>query len=154
GQTITLTSGELVINKNVDIEGLGAANLTISGNDASRVFDITNAKAKVTIAGLTIAHGRAIHGAGIDNGAGKLTISGCIFTNNQVDGASNGDAAGGGIFNEAYASVTVSDSIFMGNEAHGGEVANGPGGYGIGGAIENQGVASFNHDTFVGNLAL
>src|SRR5262245_34442944 len=37
GKTITLTSGELAITKSLDIEGLGAANLTVSGNDASRV---------------------------------------------------------------------------------------------------------------------
>src|SRR5262249_2997269 len=39
-KTITLTSGELVIDKSLDIEGLGAQKLTVSGNDASRVFDI------------------------------------------------------------------------------------------------------------------
>ena len=41
GQTITLTSGELVVNKSLTILGLGANHLTISGDDASRVFDIT-----------------------------------------------------------------------------------------------------------------
>src|SRR5262249_53209599 len=41
GQTIVLTSGELAINKSLDIEGLGAAQLAISGNNASRVFDIS-----------------------------------------------------------------------------------------------------------------
>src|SRR5712691_4688912 len=41
GQTITLTSGELAIDKSLDIEGLGADRLTVSGNDASRIFDIT-----------------------------------------------------------------------------------------------------------------
>src|SRR5262249_44351261 len=40
GQTITLTSGELLIDKTLDIEGPGAADLTVSGNDASRVFDL------------------------------------------------------------------------------------------------------------------
>src|SRR5262249_50333522 len=35
---ITLTSGELAVNKNLDIEGPGAAKLTVSGNNASRVF--------------------------------------------------------------------------------------------------------------------
>ena len=54
--TITLTGGQLVINKNLDIEGPGAVNLTVSGNNASRVFDITN-NATVTIAGLTITDG-------------------------------------------------------------------------------------------------
>src|SRR5262249_8869181 len=37
GQTITLTGGELAIDKSLDIEGLGADQLTVSGNDASRV---------------------------------------------------------------------------------------------------------------------
>src|SRR6266571_3896441 len=40
GQTITLTSDELQIAKNLDIEGPGASLLTISGNDSYRVFDI------------------------------------------------------------------------------------------------------------------
>jgi hypothetical protein len=57
-QPITLTSGELAITKSLDIEGLGASQLTISGNDASRVFDISRGSV-VTIAGLTITHGRA-----------------------------------------------------------------------------------------------
>ena len=40
GQTITLTSGELLINKNLTIAGPGAGELTVSGNDASRVFEV------------------------------------------------------------------------------------------------------------------
>src|SRR5262245_40124379 len=65
GQTITLTSGELVIDKSLEIEGPGAKHLTVSGNDASRVFDIVTAGVSVTIAGLTIAEGAAVQGAGI-----------------------------------------------------------------------------------------
>jgi len=41
GQLITLTSGEVAITKNLDIEGLGAGMLTVSGNNASRIFDIS-----------------------------------------------------------------------------------------------------------------
>src|SRR6516162_7434152 len=41
GQTITLTSGELAITKSLDIEGLGATQLAVSGNHAGRVFDIS-----------------------------------------------------------------------------------------------------------------
>ena len=55
---ITLTSGELGITQDLDIEGPGANKLTISGNDSSRVFDIS-AGATVTIAGLTITDGLA-----------------------------------------------------------------------------------------------
>ncbi|HSU54854.1 MAG TPA: hypothetical protein VLT36_12410, partial [Candidatus Dormibacteraeota bacterium] len=35
---IILTGGELVISKNVNIVGLGATNLAVDGNSASRVF--------------------------------------------------------------------------------------------------------------------
>ena len=37
GQTITLTKGELLINKNLTIAGPGAGDLTVSGNNASRI---------------------------------------------------------------------------------------------------------------------
>ena len=40
-QTITLTSGELRITDAVDIQGPGAALLSVSGNNSSRVFDVT-----------------------------------------------------------------------------------------------------------------
>src|SRR5439155_4822030 len=41
GQTITLSSGELAITQSLDIEGPGAGLLAISGNQASRVLDIS-----------------------------------------------------------------------------------------------------------------
>src|SRR5216683_7870947 len=37
---ITLTSGQLSITNDLTIDGPGASALTVSGNDASRVFDI------------------------------------------------------------------------------------------------------------------
>ena len=52
--TITLTSGELGIAKNLTITGPGANQLTISGNNSSRVFYITSGA--VTISALTIAN--------------------------------------------------------------------------------------------------
>src|SRR6516162_9661973 len=68
GQTITLTSDQLTINKSLDIEGPGASLLAISGNDANRVFDISGGNT-VTIAGLTITHGRA---GGTNGGGGAV----------------------------------------------------------------------------------
>jgi hypothetical protein len=66
GQTITLTSGQLAISKSLDIEGPGPHLLVISGNNASRVFDISqNQKpVAVTIAGLTIENGMDSGGDG------------------------------------------------------------------------------------------
>src|SRR5262245_19567906 len=40
GQTITLTSDQLTLNKSLDIEGPGASLLAISGNDQNRIFNI------------------------------------------------------------------------------------------------------------------
>jgi hypothetical protein len=61
--TITLTSGELLVSKSVTISGPGANTLAVSGNGASRVFDIA-AGQNVNISGLTIAHGFALDQAG------------------------------------------------------------------------------------------
>src|SRR5262249_60735714 len=65
--TITLTTGELAITKNLTIAGPGADVITVSGNTASRVFDI-GATFTVDISGLTIADG-SVTGA---NGGGIL----------------------------------------------------------------------------------
>src|SRR6516165_3312670 len=52
--TIVLTTGELAINKDLTIEGPGADVITVSGNKASRVFNIGKT---VAILRLTIADG-------------------------------------------------------------------------------------------------
>src|SRR5262245_22697318 len=57
GRTITLTSGSLDVKRSLDIEGPGAGLLAVSGNDAIRVFAVSEGL-DVTIAGLTITHGR------------------------------------------------------------------------------------------------
>src|SRR5687767_2542582 len=57
--TIALTGGQLSITDDLTIEGPGADRLTVSGNDASRVFRIGSGVA-VSIDGLTISHGRAV----------------------------------------------------------------------------------------------
>lgn len=51
GQTITLTSGEIVIKNSIDIEGPGASSLAVSGNDTSRAFNLAEGIV-VTMAGL------------------------------------------------------------------------------------------------------
>ena len=76
GETITLTSGELTVGVNLTIDGPGANQLAISGDDASRVFEIA-AGLNVTISGLTITHGYALdQGGGILNDGSNLTLSG------------------------------------------------------------------------------
>src|SRR5437870_2626314 len=54
--TITLTTGEVAISEAVNIQGPGWSVLSISGNNASRIFDISTAPAAagIVITGLTV----------------------------------------------------------------------------------------------------
>ncbi len=146
GQTITL-KGQLDLSHNLSIVGPGANELTISGNSASRVFDVRNS-ATVTLAGLTIANGSVtadesatFGGGGILNEAGStLTLSQCALNNNKATAASNTvDVFGGGLLN--LGSATVSSCTLSGNEARGGGGTSFFGGS-CGGAIDNYGGAT------------
>src|SRR2546423_1548996 len=90
--TITLTSGQLLVDKSVTINGAGPDLLAIDGNATSRIFQIGTGKT-VTISNLTIRNGKGNFGGGIFNGASAaLTI-----TNSTLSG--NAGGFGGGIFN-------------------------------------------------------
>src|SRR5262249_21987718 len=71
--TITLTSTTLTIAKDLTIAGPGANVLTVSGNNARQVFNISG-PFTVAISGLTIANGNG-QGGGIFNNTGTLTIT-------------------------------------------------------------------------------
>jgi hypothetical protein len=59
--TVTLTSGELVIDKNLTITGPGANRLTVTTKPPDfvsfRVFNISSSTATVSISGMTISNG-------------------------------------------------------------------------------------------------
>ena len=76
---IVLTSGGLVIDKNVTISGPGADRLSIDGNQAEAqcVFGVAHYNA-VTISGLTVTKG----GCGIYCDHAWLTVNNCAVTNN------------------------------------------------------------------------
>ena len=152
-----MKSGALEITKNVDIEGPGASQLTISGNSASRVFDV-NSGATATIAGLRIANGATVGGlggGGILNEAGAtLTLNHTVVANNTATAASDTvDVFGGGLLNEGIA--TVNSSTFSGNQALGGGGGSFFGGS-VGGGIDNFGGATLTvtASTFNNNQAL
>src|SRR4051812_45137028 len=87
GQTITLTSGELVVDKSLAIKGPGADQLAISGNSASRVIEITNGAADVLICGLTVEDGSATRGGGIYDAGASVSLTHCVLNNDQAVGA-------------------------------------------------------------------
>jgi len=100
-ETITLAA-PLVISQNLDIEGLGADKLTVSGGGASRVFDI--AGGTVTLAGLTIADG-------LSSGPLPASMVGVY------SGTGTGAGGGGGILNEAGANLTLNGDTLSDNQA-------------------------------------
>jgi hypothetical protein len=148
GQTIVLNGNELLINKNLTIQGLGAGNLAISGNNASRVFEVT-AGAQVTLSGMTIENGdgQASNSGGIlwgsawGNGGGilnqgTLTLSGDTLTGNAVP------YLGGGIANELGGTVTINGSTIKNNsdDSRGG-----------GAGVYNDGTMTISGSSVTGN---
>ena len=109
--TIVLTTSQLEISSSMTIQGPGAEQLAISGNNTCRVFDIDTAES-VDISGLSIVSGNSISvggGGGIFNRADNLTVTDCIFSSNTA-------TAGGGMYNEDC-NPTVMNCIFSSNTA-------------------------------------
>jgi hypothetical protein len=135
--TITLTSGELTIDKSLNITGPGAKLLAVSGNNAGLVFDVLSGT--VAISGLTVLKGRTTGSTGFTEQNGS-------------------DGRGGGIFNQS--TLAMSDCIIISNTVVGGQGGGtasgfaGNGGNGMGGGIANIGALSLNRCTVTGNTAL
>jgi len=116
--TITLTSGELLVDKNITISGPGADNLAVNGNAKSRVFYIGPATT-VTVSGLTVTNGSMTNdfGGGIYNDHSTLTLSNCTVSGNSAT------FGAGGIYSDGHAGSAIlesSNSTFSGNSASGG----------------------------------
>ena len=87
---ITLTSGELLIDRDVTITGPTSTSLNVTRNNSSRVFDISPGH-RVAISNLTISGGKADSGAAIRS-QGNLTIGNSTLTGNHTTGEGSGGA--------------------------------------------------------------
>ena len=143
--TITLTGGELAISRNLTIIG-PAGGVTVSGNNASRVFNISSATT-VSIFNLAIRNGRVTGAAGV-NGSGGIPAG---------PGA---DAQGGGILNQG--TLSLINCTLNNNSANGGFGGFGPfnasgnggaGGAGNSGAIANLGTLNLVNCALTSNAA-
>ncbi len=169
--TITLKSGQLNLTSNMTINGPGAAKITVSGNNASRVFDVSNG-ATATIDGLTIANGSAqsTTDPSQQSGGGVLNEPGAtIYLTNDVLRDNRASVASGALENAGGpgtpATAIISHTAFIGNQAIGSVNGTtnpflvfdgfGPGtGTAEGGAIDDDGKLTLTDCTFVGNQAL
>jgi hypothetical protein len=120
--TITLTSGSLVIEDSLTINGPGASTLAISGGGSSQVF-VVDMDATVSISGLTIESGstKGSDGGGIES-FGTLTVTDSVIADNSAHG-------GGGI--SSFGTLTLTNATIFENDSDG---AIGAGGIDIRGA--------------------
>jgi hypothetical protein len=142
--TITLTSNQLTIDKDLAIVGPGAALLTVKrstadGTPSFRIFSIAISRA-VGMSGLTISNGATFgsaEGAGILN-QGALTLFDTTVSNNHANGGTQADrdGFGGGIFNTSHGSVTLVNSTVTNNSA-----------YWLGGGIFNDGLVTITNSS-------
>jgi len=117
-KTLMLSSGqiEISVGKNLSIDGASAANLTISGNNASRIFQLNSTSVNptsLTVKNLTLANGYTAEqgGAITTTHQGVLAVENVMFKNNVAD------KGGGAIFSAFEGSLTVTGSQFDGNKA-------------------------------------
>jgi len=159
GQTITLTTAELLINRSITVMGPGANLLTVArAQDAGvfRIFHVTSGHT-VTIQGVTISNGStfqgfAIGGAGIWNDHSGLSVNNCVLTGNALDHQSSGGAISNDAGDSGSASLTINNSTISGNNLGVGGSAN------FGGGILNYGIhgnasLTINSSTISGNQA-
>ena len=141
-QAITLTSGTpLAATDSVAVVGPGAGLLTISGNHATRVFNLNgNGVLNDSLSGLTITAGKSVSGAGgaigLDNEI--VTLTDCRVTGNVSTGA------GGAIGVGDYGNLVLRNCTVAGNSAatQGGGVT-----------FAGGGTLSVDHSTLSGNTA-
>ncbi|UCG33217.1 MAG: hypothetical protein JSU68_01020 [Phycisphaerales bacterium] len=122
--TIVLQTGRISILASITIQGAGATNTIIDGDDADRVFR-TALGTTVTIANVTIRNGfTPFNGGGVESG-GTMTLVNCVVTGCEARGVG---VYGGGVFSTGP--LTLTHCRIEGNEAvdgHGGGVsAEGP----------------------------
>jgi hypothetical protein len=120
GQTITLTTGELLISTNLTINGPGAAQLTIDAHGNSGVFSIASGNYNVTISGLTITHGTALQGGALHNlSTGTVTLTNFTIYDNGCTSPMGG--GGAGIYNGDIGTINLNGCTLDQNTALNGD---------------------------------
>jgi hypothetical protein len=135
---VVLTQGELVVSSDVaidgDVDGDDRADITIDGNDSSRVLSLLGGTS--TFDALTVTNGLANGFGGAMFAASGIDVT--ILNSTLLGNRANG--GGGAIFNDG--TVRIANSTISGNVS---EVA--------GGGIVNRGTLVLNNVTLANNLA-
>ncbi len=117
-ENVTINSGPKPKGITLLIEGAGPGTTIIDGDGAGIVFDVGR-KAALTLANMTIQHGKNTANQGLGGGVSavgtKLTIQGCEINDNTVT-----DGGGGGVGVEAGPLTVVNSTIRDNNASSGG----------------------------------
>ena len=130
--TVPLSSGEIVINRDLNIQGPTETKVAVEAS-RTRVFHIVGAKLNIS----------------------NLSVSGSILAQSGSGGGRGGDSEGGAILNNG--TLTMTDSVVWGTFAAGGQggsAAGGDGGNARGGAVANFGSMTLLRCTLYGNSAV
>ena len=164
--TVNITSGELVIQKNLVIKTLPVSQVTIRRNTGTqmRIFRI-DSSFTVTLENITVKNGNpsgsTSMGGGIYNYKANLILNNCSIENNScADGDGGGihnagtltitnsaiidnisNDAGGAIYNASASSVSLTNVTISGNQCK----------FGGGSGIFNNGTLTLTNCTFSGN---
>jgi uncharacterized repeat protein (TIGR01451 family) len=122
----TLTNGQLSVAHDLTINGAGAASVTVSGNNSSRVFEIENG-VTATLSGVTVTAGNGSGGAGGTGVGGGIKVFGALTLSDSVVSGNTASVSGGGI--DANGTLNVERSTISNN------TTTGPG-FAIGGGID------------------
>jgi CSLREA domain-containing protein len=136
-QTITLGGNELVINKNLTIDGTGANLLVISGNNQNRIFNVLP-NAIFYLSNVALVRGKAP--ANFPAGGAILNFGTLILKNANV--VSNQASTGGGIANGATMYI-INSAVFDNRASDSGGISNGG----------NNGALTIVNSTISGNTA-
>lgn len=169
GETITLTTGQITLSSNIAIDASTlASGITISGNNASRIFEVPEGGHTVSFTNLKLSRGFAsgddlddsggaifnfdgklsfLHSTLEDNAAtgigGAIYTEGGTFTFTATTISRNSAASGGGIYISQGGLFTFTGCTISGNSATGDG----------GGIVNHRGFHTFTNSTLSGNSA-
>lgn len=159
---IVLNGTQILITSNITINGPGARVLSVSGNNLSRVFAVSNpvlASATANISGLTITGGNALpvllNGSLIGDGGGILNTNGATLNLTEVNITGNAATSlGGGVATRALLLDTTNTNITRSTISNNTSVVGGGGVSNIGTQIIGSAVTTITNSTISNNNSL
>ncbi|MGC4031922.1 MAG: choice-of-anchor Q domain-containing protein [Tepidisphaeraceae bacterium] len=139
--TITLTSGQISVDKTVTVLGPGESGLVIDGNNTGHIF-VINPGSTLTASDLTLQNGNTDTSGGAVLNRGDLVLEDVTVKNNRAY------LYGGGIYSSGN-SVTLNNTTIWGNKTQGALEASGGGIYMEGGTLTVNGT-TFGQNQAVG----